>query len=60
MAAAVEQLRNEGIDFSDEALAHLPPSLYGHINPYGRYRFGIDHIPGRHQLRPLRQPGDSA
>ena len=34
-------------------LGHLSPALYGHVNPYGKYRFEIE---GRApSLRPLRK-----
>ena len=35
-------------------LGHLSPALYGHINPYGKYRFEIADRPA--DLRPLRSP----
>ena len=31
-------------------------TLYGHINPYGKYRFEIEGRPDG--LRPLRSPGN--
>ena len=40
MNAAVEQLRAEGRIDRNIELGHLSPALYGHINPYGKYRFG--------------------
>ena len=43
---------------SEIALGHLSPALYGHVNPYGKYRFEIE---GRApSLRPLRSPGNDA
>ena len=42
----------------DIDLGHLSPALYGHVNPYGKYRFEIE---GRApSLRPLRSPGNDA
>ena len=38
---------------ADIDLCHLSPALYGHVNPYGKYRFEIE---GRApSLRPLRK-----
>ena len=47
MNAAIEQLRAEGSIGSDVGLGHLSPALYGHINPYGKYRFEIRRPTGR-------------
>ena len=56
MNAAIERLRAEGRIGRDIDLGHLSPALYGHVNPYGKYRFEIEgRAPG---LRPL-SPGDS-
>ena len=55
MNAAVEQLRAEGRIDRNIELGHLSPALYGHINPYGKYRFEIEGRPDG--LRPLRSPG---
>ena len=54
MNAAIEQLRAEGSISPDVGLGHLSPALYGHINPYGKYRFEIADRPA--DLRPLRNP----
>ena len=54
--AAVEQLRAEGRIDRNIELGHLSPALYGHINPYGKYRFEIEGRPDG--LRPLRSPGN--
>ena len=55
MNAAIERLRAEGRIGRDIDLGHLSPALYGHVNPYGKYRFEIE---GRApSLRPLRSPG---
>ena len=51
MNAAIERLRAEGRIGRDIDLGHLSPALYGHVNPYGKYRFEIE---GRAAtLRPL-------
>ena len=55
MNAAIERLRAEGRIGRDIDLGHLSPALYGHVNPYGKYRFEIE---GRApSLRPLRKSG---
>ena len=56
MNAAIERLRAERRIGRDIDLGHLSPTLYGHVNPYGQYRFEIE---GRApSLRPLRSPGN--
>ena len=58
MNAAIERLRAEGRIGRDIDLGHLSPALYGHVNPYAKYRFEIE---GRApSLRPLRSPGNDA
>ena len=58
MNAAIERLRAEGRIGRDIDLGHLSAALYGHVNPYGKYRFEIE---GRApSLRPLRSPGNNA
>ena len=58
MNAAIERLRAEGRIGRDIDLGHLSLALYGHVNPYGKYRFEIE---GRApSLRPLRSPGNDA
>ena len=42
MNAAIERLRAEGRIGRDIDLGHLSPALYGHVNPYGKYRFEIE------------------
>ena len=58
MNAAIERLRAEGRIGRDIDLGHLSPALYGHVNPYAKYRFEIE---GRAPSpRPLRSPGNNA
>ena len=58
MNAAIDRLRAEGRIGRDIDLGHLSPARYGHVNPYGKYRFEIEaRAPG---LRPLRSPGNDA
>ena len=42
MNAAIERLRAEERIGRDIDLGHLSPALYGHVNPYGKYRFEIE------------------
>ena len=42
MNAAIERLRAEGRIGRDIDLGHLSPALYGHVNPYAKYRFEIE------------------
>ena len=57
MAAAVEQLKQEGYPLDETDLAHIWPMRYAHLNIYGKYRFNVEETRGRQGLRPLRQPG---
>ena len=50
--------RTEGVLAGDLDLSHLSPALYGHLNPYGKYRFDLDEDLHGAALRPLRTPGD--
>ena len=59
MAAAIDQLRAEGYDISDEDIAHLSPARRKHINRYGKYQFNLADVLKRKQLRPLRNPSSS-
>jgi TnpA family transposase len=56
MSAVLEQLKAEGYPVDDADVAHLWPARYGHINPYGKYRFNVDAEFHRKGLRPLRRP----
>jgi hypothetical protein len=57
MAAAVEQLKQEGYPVYETDLVHIWPTRYAHLNVYGKYHFNVEEIHGRQGLRPLRQPG---
>ena len=57
--AVVEKLREECHDVPDDALVHLSPAMYGHINPYGKYAFDLEGADPTH-LRPLRSSGPFA
>ena len=56
MAAAIDQLRQEGYAVQESDLAYL--CRYEHINPYGKYRFEVEEGLSRFRLRPLRQPSE--
>ena len=58
MNEVISRLRREGIAVNDADVAHLSPARYGHINPYGKYRFDIDAALDPTVLRPLRDPED--
>lgn len=48
----LDELRAEGYPIrDDEDLAHLSPTRYAHVNPYGRYRFDLEAGPGDADLR---------
>ena len=55
LAAAVEDLRAEGLQIEESDLAHLSPARYDHINPYGKYHFDVETGLSRTHLRPLRR-----
>jgi Tn3 transposase DDE domain len=57
MAAAVEQLKQEGYPVYETDLAHIWPTRYAHLNVYGKYHINVEEVRGRKGLRPLRQPG---
>ena len=48
---ALDGLRAEGYPVNGEDLAHLSPTRYAHVNPYGRYRFDLDADPGDKEPR---------
>jgi TnpA family transposase len=54
LQAALDDLEPEG-HFGDVDRGHLSPAIYGHVNPYGRYRFDVD-LARQTGLRPLRRP----
>ena len=56
MAAAVEQLKHEGVPVHEGELAHVWPTRYAHINIYGKYRFNVEEAHARKGLRPLQRP----
>ena len=56
MHEVIAKLRREGMAIADADVAHLSPARYGHINPYGKYRFDIEAAPDPATLRALRDP----
>lgn len=44
LECVVAQIRAEGYDLTDEALALTTPLLRRHINPFGRYHFDMSRI----------------
>jgi hypothetical protein len=42
MTRVLHQLAQEGQQFEDAALAHLSPSLTGHINGFGSHTLNLD------------------
>ena len=55
MAEALGAIRVEGIAVDDDGLVHVPPTLWSHVNVYGKYEFDVDAGGRRNGLRPLRQ-----
>ena len=42
LSAAVDKLKSEGMEITDEQLAHILPFMTEHINLLGRYEFKAD------------------
>jgi hypothetical protein len=57
MAAAVEQLKQEGYPVYETHLVHIWPTRYAHLSVYGKYHFSVEEARGQKGSRPLRQPG---
>ncbi len=60
MDAALKQLKAEGYPVRSEDVARLHPLRWGHINMLGRYAFSLPDAVVRGELRPLRNPTDTA
>lgn len=54
--AALDQLKREGYEFSEDDVKQLAPARSAHINVYGRYYFNIEEGLRRKGLRELRKP----
>jgi Tn3 transposase DDE domain len=50
MAAAVEQLEQEGYPLDETDLAHIWPMRYAHLNVYAKYRFNVEETHGGARL----------
>lgn len=57
LAAAVEQLKRDGVIINDDHLQHLSPLGWEHINLTGDFQWNPRQIPPNGQLRPLRVNG---
>jgi TnpA family transposase len=55
-AEIIDGLRAEGFPASGEDIAHLSPTRYGKVNPYGRYRFDLGADLGNAQDRTHQDP----
>lgn len=53
MDAALNRLRQQGMEVKDEDVARLSPLLYGHINMLGHYSFALAEFIRAGVLRPL-------
>ena len=56
MQAALDQLKSEGYEISEDDVKHLSPARSEHINMYGKYYFNIEEGLKRNGLRELRKP----
>ena len=56
IAAVLEQLKVDGYPLDEADIAHISPTRFAHINPFGRYHFDWQVEAARTTLRPLRPP----
>lgn len=56
MAEALEQMAREGYVIDTDALMHIWPTRFEHINIYGKYEFNLEEARRRTGLRELRRP----
>jgi TnpA family transposase len=56
MQEAIQQIRADGLDVSNDDLAHLSPLIWRHLNFLGRYDFSLPDTVLNGGLRPLRNP----
>lgn len=56
MTVALEQLEREEYVIDPEALMHIWPTRFEHINVYGKYEFNLEEARHRTGLRDLRRP----
>lgn len=55
---ALDGLRTEGYPVRDESLAHLSPTRYAQVNPYGRHYFHLGEAGYGLAAEPGRGPCD--
>jgi TnpA family transposase len=53
---AIHQVRSDGMDVSNDDIAHLSPLIWRHLNFLGRYDFSLPDTVMNGGLRPLRNP----
>jgi hypothetical protein len=58
MPAVLDCLHTEGLPVEEDDLAHLSPTRFEHVNPYGKYIVPLEPAAQRHGLRPLRAAGE--
>jgi TnpA family transposase len=56
MQAAIQQMRQDGMDVSNDDILHLTPLIWRHLNFLGRYDFSLPDTVMNGGLRPLRNP----
>ena len=56
MQEAIRQVRSDGMDVSNDDIAHLSPLIWRHLNFLGRYDFSLPDTVMNGGLRPLRNP----
>src|SRR5438128_11790756 len=56
MAEALDVLRSDGFAVNDDDFAHVPPTLWSHVNISGKYVLDVEAGAGRSRLRSLREP----
>lgn len=60
MQAVIDDLKAVGEVIDADAVAHLSPARYEHINPYGKFKFTLSTDDDGRTLRPLRKPETKA
>ena len=56
MQEAIRQVKSDGMDVSNDDIAHLSPLIWRHLNFLGRYDFSLPDTVMNGGLRPLRKP----
>ncbi len=54
LSDALDSLRHEGLEITEDLAAHLTPAQHDHINFYGTYSFDVDVELRRDGRRALR------